>query len=300
MLDVKDSTVTALIKKLLRSIPHSWVECMQLEIEERAKAEPGNPKRKKLHLTSPSAGSSAAAIASQIHSVPLDDSPVRLVWGYVLRQLQRVGEEHAQWQLLDTSQSGVTGHSGKGDFCFSAVQQKAWPQVVAMAELKQDLQTESQHTECIGRLSARSQNIFINQPHRKHVMMIAGGLDGLEIIAFFKDQSILCSGLQPWSLHPSCRGLRWLCKLLFSSLPAMGFMPELPPLINTTPKGLLRAMHVLVALGRLRLSGALVAVQVCLSMTWYSGDQMRRPLTVLAMLARCFKHSMEYIESLWL
>ncbi len=37
MLDVKDSTVTELIEKLLRSLRHSWGECMQLEIEERAK-----------------------------------------------------------------------------------------------------------------------------------------------------------------------------------------------------------------------------------------------------------------------
>ncbi|DBA96437.1 TPA: hypothetical protein ACH3X1_015329 [Trebouxia sp. C0004] len=107
---------------------------MQLETEERAKGEPGNRKRKKLHLTSQSADSSAAATASQTHSVPLDDSPVQLVWGYKLRQLKRVGEEHAQWQLHDTSQSGITGPSGKVDFCFSAVQQKAWPQVVAMAQ----------------------------------------------------------------------------------------------------------------------------------------------------------------------
>jgi len=42
---------------------------------------------------------------------------------------------------------------------------------------------------------------FINQPHRKHVMMIAGGLDGLEIVAFFRDQFMLRSGLQPWSFH---------------------------------------------------------------------------------------------------
>ena len=254
MLDVKDSQVTELITKLLRSTPRSWQECVQLEIEERAKAEPGNTKRKKLHLTSQSADTSAAANAGQTQSVPLEDSPVQLVWGYILRQLKRVGEEHVQWQLLDTSQSGVTGHSGKVDFCFSAVQQKAWPQVVAMAHLKQDLQTESQHAECVGRLSARSKNIFIIQPQRKHVMLIAGGLDGLEIVVFFKNQSILRSGLPPLSLNPSCRGLRWLCKLLFSSLPALGFMPELPPLINTTPKGLLRAMHILVALGGLRLS----------------------------------------------
>jgi len=300
MLDVEDSTVMLLIKKLLRSLPQSWGECIQLEIEERAKGEPGNRKRKKLDLTSQSAGSSAAATASQIHSAPLKESQVQLAWGYILRQLKQVGEEHAQWQLLDTSQSGITGHSGKVDFCFSAVQQKAWPQVVAMAELKKDLQTESQHTECIGQLTARSVNIFISQPHRKHVMMIAGGLDGLEVLAFFRDQSILRSGLQPWSFHPSSSGLRWLSKLVFSSLPAMGFVPELPPLINTTPKGLLRARHVLVALGRSQITRALVAVQVYLSVTWYIGDQMRRPLLVLAMLARCFKLVMEYIESLWL
>jgi len=49
-------------------------------------------------------------------------------------------------------------------FCFSAFQQKAWPQVVAMAELKKDLQIESQHTECIGQLSARSVNISSTSP----------------------------------------------------------------------------------------------------------------------------------------
>lgn len=126
---------------------------------------------------------------------------------------------------------------------------KWWPQVVAMAELNKDLQTESQHTECIGQLTARSVNIFISQPHRKHVMMIAGGVDGLEVLAFFRDQSILRSGLQTWSFCSSSGGLRWLSKLLFSSLPAMGFVPELPPLLNTTPKGLFRAGHVLVAFG---------------------------------------------------
>ena len=219
------------IEKLLRSLPHSWEECLHLEIEERAKGEPGNRKRKKLELTSQSANSSASA---QTHSAPLRESQVQLAWGYVLRQMKQVGEAHAQWQLLDTSQSGITGHSGKVDFCFSAVQQKAWPQVVAMAELNKDLQTESQHTECIGQLTARSVNIFISQPHRKHVMMIAGGVDGLEVLAFFRDQSILRSGLQPWSFRSSSGGLRWLSKLLFSSLPAMGFVPELPPLLNTT------------------------------------------------------------------
>jgi len=238
MLDIEDSMVIELIEKLLRSLPHSWGQCMQLEIEERAKGELGNRKRKKLDVTSQSADSSATAVSSQIHSAPLKESQVQLAWGYILRQLKQVGEEYAQWQLLDTSQSGITGHSGKVDFCFSAVQQKAWPQVVAMAELKKDLQTESQHTECIGQLAARSVNIFTSQPHRKYVMMIAGGLDGLEVLAFFRDQSILRSGLQSWSFHRSSEGLRWLSKLVFSSLPAMGFVPELPPLIKTTPKGM--------------------------------------------------------------
>ena len=275
MLDAEDSTVMSLVEKLLSSLPHSWEECIQLELEARAKSEPGNRKRKKLDLTSQLADSSAAATASQTHSAPLKESQVKLAWGYILRQLKQVGEEHAQWHLLDTSQSGITGHSGKVDFCFSAVQQKAWPQVVALAELKKDLQTESQHTECIGQLAARSVNIFINQPHHKHLMMIAGGLDGLEVLAFFRDQSILRSGLQSWAFHPSSGGLRWLCKLVFSTLSAMGFVPELPPLINTTPKGLLRARHVLVALGRSQITRALVAVQVYLSVTWYVGDQMR-------------------------
>jgi len=46
----------------------------------------------------------------------------------------------------------------------------------------------------------------------------------LEVLAFFRDQSILRSGLQPWSFHPSSSGLRWLSKLVFSSLPANGLM----------------------------------------------------------------------------
>ena len=95
MLNVKDCTVTELINKLLRSIPRSWVECLQLDFEKRAEAGPGNTKRKKLHLTFPLADTSAAATASQTHSLPLDDSSVQLVWGYLLRQLKRVGEEHA-------------------------------------------------------------------------------------------------------------------------------------------------------------------------------------------------------------
>lgn len=70
--------------------------------------------------------------------------------------------------------------------------------------------------------------------------MIAGGLDALEILAFFDDGAILHSGIQPWSFSPQSQGLRWLCKLLLSSLPAMGFQPELPPLINTTPQGTVR------------------------------------------------------------
>ena len=231
MFDVEDSTILKLCKKLLRSLPHSWRECVALAIEQRAKSKPGNKKRRNLDLTSQLADSSQSA--------PLTKSQVQLAWGYILRQLKQVGEEHAHWHLLDTSQSGVTGHSGKVDFCVSAVQQKAWPQVVAMAELKKDLQTESQHTECIGQLTARSVNIFRSQPHRKHVMMIAGGLDRLEVLAFFRDESILRSGLQSWSFDEESRALRWLSKLVFSSLPAMGFVPELPPLINTTPQGLL-------------------------------------------------------------
>ena len=156
----------------------------------------------------------------------------------MLRQLKQVGAEHAHWHLIETSQSGVTGHSGKVDFCFSASQQRAWPQVVALAELKKDFQTESQHVECLGLLTARAENIFTNQLHRKYVLMVAGGLDGLEVFAFFRG-SILRSGLQAWAFHSSSYGLRWLCKLLFSSQAAMGFVPELPPLMTTTPRGLL-------------------------------------------------------------
>ncbi len=75
---VKKSTITELIEKLLRSLPHSWEECIQLDIKETAKGESGNRKRKKLELTSQSADGSATAAASQTHSAPLKESQVQL------------------------------------------------------------------------------------------------------------------------------------------------------------------------------------------------------------------------------
>lgn len=236
LLDAKESTVVTMCKALTRSIPHSWEECMQLEVKARAQAEADKSKKQKLDPTLQSAQCSAST--NQPASAILKEREVQLAWAYVLRQLKKVGGEHAQWHLIDTSQSGLTGHSGKVDFCFSAVHQKAWPQVVAMAELKKALQLESQHTECIGQLAARSVNIFAYQEKRNHVFMIAGGLDALEILAFFSDGAIQRSGIQPWSFDDQSPSLRWLCKLLLSTLPAMGFQPELPPLLDTTPQGM--------------------------------------------------------------
>ena len=234
MLDVEDSTVHELSQKLIHSLPRSWAQCMQQEIEERARDEPVNNKRKKPDLPSKSADSSPSASQPLVY-----ERQIQLSWGYVLRQLKQVGAEHAHWHLIDTSQSRITGHSGKVDFSFSASQQRAWPQVVALAEVKKDLQTQSQHIKCLGQLTARAEDIFTSQPHRKYVMMVAGGLDGLEVFAFFRTGSILRSGLQAWAFHSSSYGLRWLCKLLFSSQAAMGFVPELLPFMTTTPHGLL-------------------------------------------------------------
>lgn len=167
-----------------------------------------------------------------------DRKPSPIGLGICTEDLKQVGAQHAQWHLQDTSGSGITGHSGKVDFCLFAALHKAWPQVVAVAETKRELQSESSHTECIGRLTARSWNIFGNQPHRKFVTMIAGGADQVEVLAFFRDGAVFRSGLQPWSFSSASAGLGWLCKLLFSSQAAMGFVPELPPFINTTPQGL--------------------------------------------------------------
>lgn len=130
MLDAKESIIITMGNQLMDSVPHSWQECMQLEVEARAKAEARNRKKQKLDLTSQSRQCSTNA--NQAPSAPMKEREVQLAWAYVLRQLKLLGGEHARWHLLDTSQSGLTGHSGKVDFCFSAVQQKAWPQVVAM------------------------------------------------------------------------------------------------------------------------------------------------------------------------
>ena len=222
MLDAEEATINELISRCLGITPHSWEECMRLELKERAKSD--------WQLSNSTSESDTVSISAE--------RQIHLGWAYVLRQLKQVGEQHVQWHLYDTSDSGITGHSGKVDFCFSAVQQKAWPQVVALLDLKRDLQTESLHAECIGQLTARSENIFANQPLRKYVVMIAGGADQLEVLAFFRNGPILRSGLQPRSFDPSSGGLRWLSKVVFSSLPAMGFVPDLPPFTNTTPKGL--------------------------------------------------------------
>lgn len=161
---------------------------------------------------------------------------VQLAWGYVLRQLQHVGAQNVQWYLHDTSHSGITGHSGKVDYCVTADKLKAWPQVVALAEVKEEL-TFSLYTECIGQLSARTLDIFDQQPHRRHAVVIAGAQEFMEVLVFDKDCRIMRSGLQSFSLSAESSGLRWLAKALFSSLPSMVFIPELLPLDGFTPLG---------------------------------------------------------------
>ncbi len=225
--DAPEDLVQDLIGKLVDSLPTSWLECKQLEIEARAKSNPDTVKKRKADLS-----------PQQANSAALQESDVQLCWGYLLRQLQHAASEHAQWHLHDTSASGISGHSGKVDYCFTADKQKAWPQVVTLAQLKKDLQTHSFYTECIGQLTARSDNIFFSQPARKFLVAIAGGADQLEVLMFYRNHAILRSGPQPLSLERGSLGIRWLCKVLSSSPAAMGFVPELPPFMSNTPAGL--------------------------------------------------------------
>ena len=235
--DAPEDLVQDLIGKLVDSLPTSWLECKQLEIEARAKSNPGTVKRRKADLSSQPANSAA-----------LQQSHVQLCWGYLLRQLEQVAAEHAQWHLHDTSASGITGHSGKVDYCFTADKQKAWPQVVTLAELKKDLQLHSLYTECIGQLTSRSDNVFFSQPARKFLVAIAGGADQLEVLIFYRNHTILRSGPQPLSLERDSPGIRWLCKVLSSSPSAMGFVAELPPFVSSTPAGLFECKFFMVCI----------------------------------------------------
>ena len=121
MLDVKETTLKTLVDNTLRTLPGSWEACAQLETLARAEDNSSNKKRQKPS----SADSSVITTAHQTSSASLTESQVQLGWGYVLRQLQQVGGQYAQWHLQDTSVSGITGHSGKVDFCFFAAQHKA-------------------------------------------------------------------------------------------------------------------------------------------------------------------------------
>lgn len=159
MLDASESTVEDLVNKVIRKLPASMQECAELEGDCRASSRNSSKIKQKRRLDTLSAASDTLA-----------EEDVQLAWGYVLRQLQQVGAHYVQWYLHDTSHSGITGHSGKVDYCMTADTLKAWPQVVALAELKKEL-TSSLYTECIGQLSARSVNLFDEQPHRKHAVM---------------------------------------------------------------------------------------------------------------------------------
>lgn len=137
----------------MNRLPTSWLECEQLEIEARAKSKPSMIRRRKIDVSSHPANPAA-----------LQEGHVRLCWGYLLRQLEQVAAEHAQWHLHDTSASGITGHSGKVDYCFTADKQKAWAQMLTLAGLKKDLQLHSLYTECIGQLKSRSDDIRSASP----------------------------------------------------------------------------------------------------------------------------------------
>ena len=151
--DAPEVVVQDLMDKLVNSLPTSWLECEQLEIEARAKSKPSMIRRRKIDVSSHPANPAA-----------LQESHVRLCWGYLLRQLEQVAAEHAQWHLHDTSASGITGHSGKVDYCFTADKQKAWAQMLTLAGLKKDLQLHSLYTECIGQLKSRSDDIRSASP----------------------------------------------------------------------------------------------------------------------------------------
>ena len=170
---------------------------LQLEIEARANSNLGTVKRRKADLSSQPANSAA-----------LQERHVQLYWGYLLRQLEQVAAEHAHWHLHDTSASGITGHSGKMDYCFAADKQKAWAQAVTLAELKKDLQLHSLCTHCIGQLASRSDNIFFGQPARKFLVAIAGGADQLEVLIFYQNHTMLRSGPQPLTLKARFSGLK--------------------------------------------------------------------------------------------
>lgn len=138
----------------MKKLPGSLRECDQLERESRESSNMGNITQQKRRPDTSSAESSD----------DLAEADVQLAWGCVLRQLKQVGAQHLQWYLHDTSSSGVTGHSGKVDYCMTAGRLKAWPQVVALIELKKEIDSASLYGECIGQLSARTLDLFGEQP----------------------------------------------------------------------------------------------------------------------------------------
>lgn len=220
---VLDKLTIEVVKKL----PGSLKECARLESELRESSNMGNITQQKRRLDTSSAESSDN----------LAEADVQLAWGYVLRQLRQVGSQHAQWHLHDTSSSGLTGHSGKVDYCMTADRLKAWPQVVALVELKKEIDSASLYGECIGQLSARTIDLFDEQPNRKHVVVIAGGSHSLEVLQFKRTFEVVRSGKQLFSLDATSAGFRWLIKALCSSLPSMGFIPAMLPFNGRTPAG---------------------------------------------------------------
>lgn len=235
-LDAKEDHVTELMDAVLDRLPDTIEECAQLEAlpEQSSRVK---RKRSPANMSS-SSDTLAESSSSQLPSGALTEAEVQKGWYHLLTQLQQAGKQHVKWHLHDTSKSGITGHGSKVDYCFMASSMKAWPQVVAMVELKKTLETESLHTECIGQLSARCEELFVNQPLRKFVIVIAGGADGLEVLTFFRESyTILRSGVLPLSFNGRSEGLRWLCKVSLSSFSALGFTPSIPPLTKDFPAG---------------------------------------------------------------
>ena len=227
LLDFPEHVLDKLTIEVAKKLPGSLQECAQLEREVRESSNMGNIAQQKRRLDTSSAESSDN----------LAEADVQLAWGYVLRQLKQVGAQHVQWYLHDTSSSGITGHSGKVDYCMTADRLKAWPQVVALIELKKEIDSASLYGECIGQLSARTLDLFGEQPNRKHVVVIAGGSHSMEVLQFHRTYEVVRSGKQSFSLDATSAGFRWLIKALCSSLPSMGFIPEVLPFNKWTPGG---------------------------------------------------------------
>lgn len=264
-LDATEDDVTDLMGAVLKQPPNNIEEC----VEHAALPEQSFGAMRKRLLANKSSTPDTLPASSSSQPHPREMTDVQTGWGYLLRQLRQAGKQHVQWRLHDTSKSGITGHSGKVSYCFSAASMKAWPQVVALAELKTSLHTESLYTECIGQLSARCEDLFFHQPLRKFMIVVAGGAAELEVLAFFRNYTLLRSGVLPLSFDVESEGLRWLCKVVLSSFHALGFTPDLRPLTQNTPQGWcgLLVKHDMVAL--VVSPRALVVVQAFLLMTLY-------------------------------